>query len=160
MTPLQQKCASAHALKCQIFSYYKTVDKSGIWNTLLCAFLLLPIVLHDTKSIYRIIMHDSSIENVADDTSTLIIKFIGNPFGSTELYICRKLAKYSPDARIYCEMIHKSRESKKILASNFLSYRNIFDLIAVLSILVTERITEIIKEVNKYSIILNSARCK
>lgn len=90
MTPLQQKCASAHALKCQIFFYYKAVDKSGIWNTLLCAFLLLPIVLHDTKSIYRIIMHNSSIENVADDTSTLIIKFIGNPFGSTELYICRK----------------------------------------------------------------------
>lgn len=55
-------------------------------------------------------------------------------------------------------MIHKSRESKKKLASNFLSYHNIFDLIAVLSKLVTECITEKIKEVNIFSIILDSTQ--
>lgn len=89
VTSLQKKRASALEIKNKIISFYEEVNKFEMENTLLCAFLLLPIVLHDDSSkLYRFIMTDSTIENVAADTSAPIIIFVGNPFESTELYIC------------------------------------------------------------------------
>lgn len=66
------------------------------------------------------------------------------------------IAKYNPDARVYLEKIEKIRNQKGKLGSNFLSYRNVFDLINVMSNIVVSKIVNNINLSNTYSVILDS----
>jgi len=68
------------------------------------------------------------------------------------------LEKYNPDARVYLDKLKKSKERKKKLVSNLLSYRNIFDLINIMNDIVISKIVECVNETNTYSIILDSTQ--
>lgn len=70
----------------------------------------------------------------------------------------RVLSKYSPDARIYLQKIEQANENKNKLGSNFLSYRNVYDLISTMSTMVVSRIVENVNHCNSYSIILDSTQ--
>lgn len=58
----------------------------------------------------------------------------------------RLLSKYSPDARVYLEKIDKARAEKRKLGSNFLSYQNVYDIINIMSGMVTSKIIDGIKK--------------
>ncbi|XP_046685902.1 uncharacterized protein LOC124371599 [Homalodisca vitripennis] len=74
------------------------------------------------------------------------------------LGLFRLIGKYSPDARVYLEKIDRARAENVRLGSNFLSYRNIFDLINTMSDVVVNKIVTSVNLTNIYSIILDSTQ--
>lgn len=74
------------------------------------------------------------------------------------LNLFRLIAKYNPDARVYLEKLEKAKEGKTKLSSNFTSYRNVFDLVNIMSNMVVSKIAEKINETNTYSVILDSTQ--
>ncbi|KAG8179010.1 hypothetical protein JTE90_014013 [Oedothorax gibbosus] len=109
------------------------------------------------------IQHHQEVLNVIIDCCRFLIEemlaFRKNDVVEGKLpKLFQLLSKYNPDARVYYEKIKKGRYNKKKLASNFLSYTNIFDLVSIMCTIVIKKIVVTVNESRKYSIIIDSTQ--